>query len=102
MNEFWRRVWMILTLRCDSASLLTSESLDRELLLHERWALSGHHFVCGTCKHMKEQFEAIRTIERHRCDQAVLGADESSLRLSPEARSRIKRACYDRGSNHDL
>ena len=50
---------LILTIQCERASELTSESFERKLLLHERLALQGHVLVCWSCRQFGKQLRLI-------------------------------------------
>lgn len=55
-----RRIHYILTLRCEEASRLASERLDRPLTWYERAALRGHQISCWSCRHFANQLQGIR------------------------------------------
>ncbi|WP_186776246.1 anti-sigma factor family protein [Rubripirellula reticaptiva] len=78
---------LILTLRCNRASELMSESLDRRLRLHERMALHGHLFACRSCPVLKRQLDLIRRISGRNSDPNVT--------LSESAKQRCKAAIRD-------
>jgi predicted anti-sigma-YlaC factor YlaD len=81
----------ILTLRCESASELTSRELDEPLGGLERAALWGHLLVCRSCRRFRGQMRVIRTALRLR-DRRPRAAAAEDEALSQEARHRIARA----------
>ena len=52
----------ILTLQCEQASLLISESLDRELTLGERTALGLHKLLCHKCRRVTRQLRRLHEL----------------------------------------
>lgn len=73
---------MILTLKCDQASVLMSDSLDRPLLWHERLALRGHLLACRVCPLVMKQMKTIA--------QATRRVAPPEATLSRDAKDRIK------------
>lgn len=57
-------IWKILTLRCDEATRLVSDGLDRELHPMERIALRMHLISCRPCKRMRAQFNLLHKAGR--------------------------------------
>ena len=51
---------LILTMRCDDASRLSSESLDRKLFVYERVALRLHTLGCWSCRHLVRQLRILK------------------------------------------
>jgi len=47
-------------LSCKQASQLISQSLDRPLMLRERFALKLHLFFCDFCKRFSQQVQTLR------------------------------------------
>jgi hypothetical protein len=47
-------------LDCKQASQLISQSLDRPLTLHERFALKLHLFICEFCKQFSQHMQTLR------------------------------------------
>ena len=94
MQTIWQRVVMILTLRCDEATLLMSESIDRKLRLHEWLAIRGHVLVCKGCRMAKKQLAIVgAALKRQR--ESSEGLSPEQLQLSPQARARIKQQLSD-------
>ena len=83
-----RRIWRILSMRCDESVELLSQSQDETLPLVERLALRSHLLFCRPCRRMARQIRFLRTA----LGEAILRAEDSSERLSAEARARIERA----------
>lgn len=94
---------MILTLKCDHASLLLSDSFDRKLAWYERIALRGHLFVCTVCPTLHRQMKHVHSLTRLRREKLEVMADgevlaaESDIdprsepaKLSEQARLRMK------------
>ena len=82
--SFWRAMVMLLTLKCDHATRLTSDSFERELTAVERWALRMHHVSCRYCRRLYRQLKLIHAAARRAAD--------SSEVLSPEGRAKIAAA----------
>lgn len=77
------KVWYILTLRCRESAWLQSESRERELEWHERWAVRSHLLSCRWCKRYRRFLGAL--------DRAFADlADE--MRLPEAARERVREA----------
>lgn len=84
---------MILRLRCDKASWLISESLDRKLLLHEWIALRGHQIACRGCPIVEKQLHLIRRATQHTAlvrETTRRDASLSAITLSDAAKERLK------------
>lgn len=77
--------WMF---KCDEVSRLVSESMDRHVTFKERLGIRTHLMMCRLCRRHKNQLQFIRDLmaayRRH------LEQDVASIRLSNEARFRIK------------
>lgn len=83
---------LVLTLRCEESSRLTSASFDRELSRSERTAVGLHAFICRYCRRYRRQINFLRDALRHRSTD-LLSAPESARTigtLSPAARERIQ------------
>jgi predicted anti-sigma-YlaC factor YlaD len=81
-------VWRILTLHCDEASRLTSESIDHELAGADALACRVHLLICGACRRHRREIVALRRMTRI----AIESGSEPTAKLPDEARERIKRA----------
>lgn len=82
---------LILTIRCEEASRLTSDGLDRKLTFSERLAVRAHTFICRSCRRFHSQMRMLRkfvdqipTATRNRIVSASPG-------LTPERRREIER-----------
>ncbi|QDV56304.1 zf-HC2 domain-containing protein [Rosistilla oblonga] len=87
MKVFWSQLLRVLTLQCDDASRLMSDSLDRRLTLSERLAVGGHLLACRACCKLKKQFQLIGAA----CHgKARPTAANPPAGLPPEAAQRIQ------------
>jgi hypothetical protein len=86
-----RELRMILSLSCEEASHLTSDSLDRELSRSERWALRMHLLVCRGCRQFKRQLDLMRTLLSKSPDSLNRSMSEQLPQLSAGRREHIKR-----------
>ena len=50
--------WMI---NCKEYVELTSQSMDRKLSFWDRVSMKIHQMLCPPCKHIRQQFDAIRS-----------------------------------------
>ncbi len=76
-------------LSCKKASVLISQSLERELTKPERWSLKFHLMICKYCKRFQQQISIInKTLKNFRHETE----HNTELTLSDEARSRIQKA----------
>ncbi len=80
----------MLGLCCRSAFHLCNERMDRELTRGESIRLHIHLMMCGLCRRLPGQFEAMRTLARAACEHEhepdpAYGYES----LSEEARTRI-------------
>lgn len=82
---------LILTLRCEGASLLSSRELDERLTPTERLALRGHLLACRSCRAFRRQLALIHAQARR---LSPLPGDDADA-LGPEARARIAAALRD-------
>ena len=94
MSKALKGILQILTLRCEEADRLMSDSLDRRLTWVERVALEGHVAVCRGCRRARRQLLILQQTMRKSLDTADAAGDEM---LSPEARDRIRQALKDSG-----
>ena len=72
---------MMLTLKCDHATHLVSDSFERDLTRVERWALKLHQIGCRYCRRLAKQLKLIHSAARRNAD--------SAQELTGEARERI-------------
>jgi len=91
MNRL-RRLRLIVTLRCESASELASRQFDEPLDLADRLALGGHLIVCPACRRFRRQIQFLREA----CRRRIHSLDAIELdALSAGARARILRSLRD-------
>ncbi|MCI0332876.1 MAG: zf-HC2 domain-containing protein [Planctomycetes bacterium] len=89
----WRDAKLILALKCDESSRLTSASFDRPLTMVERMALAGHRLVCGQCRKLLLQLQFLREAVRRRENDLAAGSSPTETGvLSIAARDQIRRA----------
>lgn len=79
--SLWRAIVMLLTLKCDHATHLVSDSFERDLTWVERWALKLHYIGCRYCRRLAKQLKLIHS--------AVRQEGDSPHELSGDARERI-------------
>ena len=78
---------------CKQMAPVMSESLERRLILRERAALKLHLWVCVWCVWYLENLRTMRSALRARAaHEAEADEVESAVKLSEEARERIRRA----------
>ncbi len=94
MSNAFKGIRQILTLRCEEADRLMSDSLDRRLTWVERVALKGHVACCRGCRRARQQLLILRRTIQESLEIASAAGDEV---LSPEARNRISQALKDSG-----
>lgn len=73
-------------LKCNKASRLISEALDRRLSLRERLPLRIHLFLCGMCAAYRQELRALRGLLKIWNKKVA----ESLPALPQESRERIK------------
>jgi hypothetical protein len=76
---------------CKDTVHLASRSLDRDVRLRQRLALRIHLFMCPPCARLRRYLLFLRDAARRLQEEADRG-DGDQVRLSPEARERVKRA----------
>lgn len=81
-------VWKILSLRCEEASRLSSESLDHCLPISDRLACKLHLMICVSCRRYRRDILDLRRIAIH------IGrpVDNPVVNLPSGAKDRIKGA----------
>ena len=94
MSKTFKGILQILSLRCEEADRLMSDSHDRQLTWSERVALKGHLAVCRACRRARRQLLILQQAMRKSLDVTDAAGDEM---LSPEARARIRQALKDSG-----
>ena len=74
--------------KCKEVTRIVSESMDRDLVFHERIALKIHLFMCKYCARYKHQLLALREIlHLHMMKGEVSG---NPITLPPEVKQRIQ------------
>jgi hypothetical protein len=86
---------LILTLRCDRATALASESYDRELSRPERIALAMHRLICGPCRRLRRQLATLRQAMVRLADEVDPTTPPILPGLPASDRARIARALDD-------
>jgi hypothetical protein len=81
-------LWRVLSLRCEEASRLSSESLDHDLASADRLAWRLHLLICVSCRRYRRDILALRRISNQMADSV----DRLGTTLPDDARERIKRA----------
>jgi len=81
---------LVFSLRCEEASQLISDSLDRDLTAVERWALRVHTLACRPCRRLLRQLQTMRELVSKIPDALRDTSRISVTRLSAERRRRIK------------
>lgn len=92
----FRRIYYILTLRCDEASRLISDSLDRKLTRVERVALRGHQFVCKFCTEKESQIETVHRASGHLHDSPSAGSSDTRSDTAAGMPDLVKQRMRDR------
>jgi len=82
---------------CKDVSRLVSESMDRDLPFRQRFSMRLHLLMCSLCSRFRRQILFLRDAAR-----SFGGASEddelfTKVRLSPQARARIKQAVWPDG-----
>ena len=77
---------------CKQMAPVMSESLERRLTLRERVTLKLHLWVCVWCVWYLENLRTMREALRARGTREEADEVESAVKLSEEARERIRRA----------
>lgn len=88
-----RRSWPLLSRHCAKAAFLVSESLDRKLSWMERRKLDLHMALCRLSRRHRQDLAWMRRMLE--LDVERYDSDDSTARLSEEARQRIKSALKD-------
>lgn len=77
-------------LSCKDVSTLVSESLDRKLPLWKRLNLWLHLCMCGLCWRFRKDLTHLHNETQELADQMEHDVIEADVKLSAEARERIK------------
>lgn len=89
MSPF-KKIWTILSMKCDQASLLASDSLDRRLKWHERLGLKCHVMVCFSCRHFRKQLKMMRGAFQNFSVKDEGSPQPVTVKLSESAKMEIK------------
>jgi hypothetical protein len=81
---------IMVSLSCEEASRLASESLDRKLMRSERWGLRFHTLVCRSCHRLMRQLELIRAVAAKAPDSAHHAIRAVLPQLSLDRKQHIK------------
>lgn len=90
MKSVVEKIRLILTIQCEEASRLASDSLDRRLDIHERLALRGHQFVCWSCRQFEKHLHVMRQTLSHGRKQQAEELD-AGPELSNDVKNRLKK-----------
>ena len=93
-------LWRLLNLTCEGMSHLVSESLDRDLIPPERFALRAHLVYCSACRRYDRQLLVLRRALcrlSSRLDHDPCACDDlPGPGLPDDARERIERSLNGR------
>jgi hypothetical protein len=90
--------WMI---NCKEYAEKVSRSLDCRLTFWDRMSMKIHQVLCPPCKHIRQQFNAIRNACQLEPTDEFAG-DTKNNRLSEEVCERIKAALMEEAKAKDL
>jgi len=92
-----RDVRMLVSLSCEEASRLASESLDRDLSRSERWALRSHGFLCRSCRRMMRQLAMMRSLLSKMPEATHEQLRQQLPQLSTDRKHQIKQLLREAG-----
>ena len=98
-RETLKNIVLILTMRCDQASRLISNSQERELNGAERCALSFHLLICRVCRKYKRQLAFMRSVLSRLKNPGLYFETGSSLideNRSSKMRGRISKKIHEK------
>jgi hypothetical protein len=81
---------IIVSLSCEEASRLASESRDCELSRSERWGLRFHTLVCRGCHRVRRQLVLLRAVAAKVPESAQHAIRAALPQLSLDRKQRIK------------
>ncbi len=90
-----RDVRKLVSLSCEEASRLASESLDRDLSRSERWALRLHGFMCRSCRQLMLQLAAMRALLSSMPQASQQQLRQNLPQLSVDRKQQIKQLLRD-------
>ncbi|MEJ2347388.1 MAG: zf-HC2 domain-containing protein [Gammaproteobacteria bacterium] len=85
---------------CKDVSELVSASLDRRLSNWERFKVRTHLMICKGCVNFSKQMKVLRIATRRLAEGGEAGGS-TQVRLSEEARSRIRGAMQEQDHRHE-
>jgi len=75
---------------CKHATLLLSESEERQLSSRERWGLRFHVVICAACRRFKKQLQFLRLLLSQASPKMLAAVYASDASLSEPRRQEIK------------
>ena len=84
-------------LSCKEVARLVSDSQDRRLPLRQHLALGFHLMMCSLCSRFRRQMLFLREAGRRFAAVGDRAGVAATVRLSPDARERIRRALEREG-----
>ncbi len=87
-----REIIRLLNLPCRDITALISRSMDENLPPSRRCAVKMHLCYCRACRRFSRQAQILRKAARVAGEAFHNVADADAVKLSPEARERLKRA----------
>ena len=81
---------LMLTCKCEQASFIASESLDRPLSFSERWARRLHDIVCHNCRKVTLQLRNLHRVLAEMPAEVRRNLTQNSTRLSYYRKNQIK------------
>jgi hypothetical protein len=82
---------------CKDVSRLVSESMDRDLPFRQRFSMRLHLLMCSLCSRFRRRILFLRDAAHSFAGASAEGERLATVRLSPEARARIKHALQHEG-----
>ncbi len=82
-------------LRCREISKLVSESMERKLSFREWLELRMHLVMCSVCNGFAKQVRFLRLAARRGAQRFHDSQTDAEVKLSPEARARIRASLRD-------
>jgi hypothetical protein len=82
---------------CKDVSRLVSESMDRELPFRQRFSMRLHLLMCSHCSRFRRQLAFLRDAALAFGEDGEEGELSANLRLSSQARARIKQILEHNG-----
>ncbi|MGF1582322.1 MAG: zf-HC2 domain-containing protein [Gemmataceae bacterium] len=101
MKRFFQRLFYVFSLKCKAASQLMSDSCERDLQFHERWALRIHLALCWSCKQFRRQIQFVRRAFQEISVVEPNQPHPQRLQLSESAKERMTQAMLKKLSPPD-